>query len=124
MLSEAKLTNLEVSTSDHCPLWLEPQVASTVVRTKAFRFINAWLREPMCYQLAEDVWNSNLGNSFYDKLSQCSQILSAWVKDITCNFKRRIHHSTRILRMLKGRRDENSIKVVKEERKNLNEIYV
>lgn len=24
MFTESRLTNLEVSTSDHCPIWLEP----------------------------------------------------------------------------------------------------
>lgn len=51
----AKLTNLEVSTSDHCPLLLEHVTSIAFTRNKTFRFENAWLREPMCYQLVEDV---------------------------------------------------------------------
>ncbi|XP_074346132.1 uncharacterized protein LOC141684893 [Apium graveolens] len=58
MFPEAKLYNLEVSTSDHCPILLD--LHSTIVgfQTKSFRFENAWLREPMCQRIVEDVWSS------------------------------------------------------------------
>lgn len=90
---------------------------------KSFLFENAWLREPMCYHLVEDVWSSTTG-SFYQKLSQCSEILSVWGKEITGNFKERISKIKRTLKSLKGRRDNFSVKLVLEERKKLAEIYV
>lgn len=37
---EAKLTNLEVSASDHYPILLEPMVEKIIVRTRRFRFEN------------------------------------------------------------------------------------
>ncbi|KAK1362169.1 hypothetical protein POM88_046643 [Heracleum sosnowskyi] len=40
----AKLINLEVSTSDHCHILLEPDDCSSVRTVKPFRFENAWLR--------------------------------------------------------------------------------
>lgn len=33
---EARLTKLELSTLDHCPLWLEPKVEKITVRSKRF----------------------------------------------------------------------------------------
>lgn len=108
IFKDTKLTNLEVSTSDHCPIWLELQTASRTVCTKAFRFENAWLREPMCYQLVKDVWENNSDASFYNKLSQCSEVLSVWEKEITRNFNRRINRSKKILSTLKRRRDDSS----------------
>ncbi|XP_074374624.1 uncharacterized protein LOC141715036 [Apium graveolens] len=111
LFKDAKLTNLEVSTFDHCPILLEPQVCNIFFRDRPFRFENAWLREPMCYQLVEDAWSNNVG-SFYNKLSFVSEILSAWGKEITGNFKGRISKSKRILQALKGRRDDHSVKVV------------
>lgn len=101
IFKEAKLTNLEVSTSDHCPILMEPVTSTTVIRSKVFRFENAWLREPMCYQIVEDVWSSNNG-TMYEKLSMCAEMLSAWGKEITGNFKGRIHRSKQILKALKG----------------------
>lgn len=113
VFKETKLTNLEVSTSDHSPIWLEPEVGTIVNRKTTFRFENAWLREPMCYQLVEDVWSNN-SNSFYDKLILCSEVLSAWGKEITGNFKGRINRSKKILKALKGRSDVHSAKTVQE----------
>ncbi|KAK1368648.1 hypothetical protein POM88_034740 [Heracleum sosnowskyi] len=120
LFKEAKLTNLEISTSDHSPLWLEPVVGVVVLYKKPFRFENAWLREPMCYQLFEDVWSDN-SSTFYDKLSRCTEVLSAWGKEITGNFKGRINRSKKILQALKGRRDSKSTRTIQEEKKKLSE---
>lgn len=62
-----KLTNLEISTSDHCPIFLEPMEVFHTVPTKTFRFENAWLREPMCKQIVEEVWYRMQGNSLQEK---------------------------------------------------------
>ncbi|XP_060959275.1 uncharacterized protein LOC133030519 [Cannabis sativa] len=51
----AKLTNLELTSSDHCPILLEP-VNNFVPVKKQFRFENSWLREPLCLQIVEDSW--------------------------------------------------------------------
>lgn len=59
VFQEAKISNLEVSTSDHYQILLEPVAATPFSRSKAFRFENAWLREPMLYQLVEDIWVNN-----------------------------------------------------------------
>lgn len=45
---EAKLTNMGITTSDHCPILLEPVSQSRTMYVKRFKFENAWLREPMC----------------------------------------------------------------------------
>ncbi|KAL8099626.1 hypothetical protein AgCh_032044 [Apium graveolens] len=54
--TDIKLTNLEISTSDHCPLLFEPKIVSHFVSMKAFRFENAWLHESMCRKIVEEVW--------------------------------------------------------------------
>ncbi|XP_074359411.1 uncharacterized protein LOC141698585 [Apium graveolens] len=54
MFKEAKLSKLEVSTSNHSPIWLEPEIRFTVQCKKMFHFENAWLMEPMCYNLVEE----------------------------------------------------------------------
>ncbi|KAK1383559.1 hypothetical protein POM88_021294 [Heracleum sosnowskyi] len=92
LFKDAKLTNLEVSTSDHSPLWLEPHIA------------------------IQD-------RSFYDKLNQCLEVLSAWGQEVTGSFKKRINHSKKVLKTLKGRRDEEAIIAVREEKKKLSETY-
>ncbi|XP_060969635.1 uncharacterized protein LOC133036885 [Cannabis sativa] len=47
----AKLTNLEITASNHCVLLLEPIISNFVVPFRQFLFENVWLREPMCLQL-------------------------------------------------------------------------
>ncbi|KAK1380464.1 Endonuclease/exonuclease/phosphatase family protein [Heracleum sosnowskyi] len=50
----AKLSNIEVTTSDHCPILLDPGDYVAVHSVRPFRFENAWLREPMCRQIVEE----------------------------------------------------------------------
>lgn len=46
LLTNVKLLNLEISTSDHSPVLLEPIRINQTAGVKAFRFENAWLPEP------------------------------------------------------------------------------
>lgn len=119
---EARLTNLEVSTSDHCPLFLEPVVENVVVRSKRFCFENAWLRDPMCSKIVEDAWMSNVKGSFQDKITAYSSSLASWGQDITGNFNKRIEQSKNIIRTVRGIRDVLSIKKFEDESKRLTEV--
>ncbi|XP_062088747.1 uncharacterized protein LOC133795307 [Humulus lupulus] len=60
----AKLFNLEVSSSDHCPLLLDPCYRQRVFLHRGFKFENAWIRELLCQQIIENSWNSCRGRSF------------------------------------------------------------
>lgn len=91
VFTEAKLYNLEISTSDHSPIFLELHKTDVFSPTKHFCFENAWLREPMCEQIVEGVWNSGSSRSFYEKMDECSEILSSWGQEITGSFKKRVH---------------------------------
>lgn len=79
MFKDATLTNLEVLTSDHCLLFLELYKAHYAVKMRSFCFKNAWLGKSMCKKLVEDVWFRNHRRSFYDKIAECTEVLSAWV---------------------------------------------
>lgn len=119
----AKLTNLEVTTSDHCLILLEPVIETAVVQKRRFRFENAWLREPMCKKIVEETWEKvQNGATFHDKISSCTEVLSSWGQEVTGNFRRKINQSKKILRVFKGRRDVDSIKQYQEENKRLTEI--
>lgn len=85
--TEAKLINLEVSTSDHSLILLELRKPTAVTPTRRFRFENAWLREPICQQIVTEVWITNSKHSLYMKLQEFSDILSKWGQQITGNFK-------------------------------------
>lgn len=76
LFPDAKLINLEITTSDHCPLLLELDKNDYVQREKPFRFENAWLKEPICQQIVQEVWNSHSELSLYEKLTHRANILS------------------------------------------------
>ncbi|XP_074344435.1 uncharacterized protein LOC141683595 [Apium graveolens] len=112
---------MEVSTSDHTPLFLEPFITRQVERHRVFKFENTWLREPMCQKIVEDVWENHKDKSLPEKLKRCSKTLSVWGKEITGSFRTKIAHSNRIIKRTKGRRDEFSINQFREENKKMTE---
>lgn len=120
---EAKLTNLKILISDHSPILLEPVTEKTVPSSKPFRFENAWLREPMCAKIVEDVWADHRDDKLQDKLSSCAKVLTNWGQDITDNFRERIAHCKKVLKATKGPRDETSVQQYQEASKRLNEVY-
>ncbi|XP_074378563.1 uncharacterized protein LOC141720107 [Apium graveolens] len=71
-----------------------------------------------------DVWNIDEGKSLQIKIAQCVASLYQWGQEITCSFKCRIKESKRILKTLKGRRDEESVERYVNEVKKLSEIYI
>lgn len=120
---EAKLSNLEVSTSDHSLLFLEPISIHTVVAGRRFKFENAWLRDPMCGEIVKDVWCSRQGRTLKEKLEKCSEVLTKWGKEITGSFRTRIKECKRIMKSVKAKRDARSVKLYQDESKKLTEIY-
>lgn len=104
LFTGAKLTNLEISTSDHCPVFFEPKKVIHVVSTKIFKFENVCLHEPMCKQIVEDVWYRKQGSSIQEKVKECSEILTVWDKEITGSFKSRINQCKSIMKKMKNRK--------------------
>lgn len=86
------------------------------MQDKSFRFENAWLREPTCHQIIKDAWSKNKDGSFYDKINECTAVLSAWGQEITGSFKRRISICKKAINHMKGRRDEASVTVMLDNR--------
>lgn len=105
----ALLTNSEVSTSDHCPIWLEPSPRQRPQKKCSFKFENAWLREPMCKLIVEQVSDDLQSASMFQKLEACAQALRVWGKDVTGNFYERIGRCFQIIRAVKGLTDAYSL---------------
>ncbi|XP_074374778.1 uncharacterized protein LOC141715199 [Apium graveolens] len=102
IFQDAKLTNLEVSTSDHTPILLEPITLHITPRKRRLKFENAWLREPICKQIVEDTWNKHQVEPLQNKLNHCLEVLTDWGQDITGNFRRRISDCKKVIRSTKG----------------------
>lgn len=85
-----KLYNLENSTSDRSPLFLDFGIVHKEVHRQHFRFENYWLREPLCFQIIKDVWSKNFGLIIKDKVAKCGVALSEWSQVYAGNFKNRL----------------------------------
>uniref|UniRef100_A0A803Q5E5 DUF4283 domain-containing protein n=1 Tax=Cannabis sativa TaxID=3483 RepID=A0A803Q5E5_CANSA len=101
----AKLINLEVSTSDHCPLILVPVNMAAVTGSRVFRFKNSWLKEPLCHKIVEETWEQYTDSSIMEKIKNCANVLADWGKDYTGNFKKRIKECKAEIRLWKKGRD-------------------
>ncbi|KAM6583826.1 hypothetical protein CsatB_010828 [Cannabis sativa] len=122
LFPEACLSNLEASTSDHCPIFLEPTVRVSFRTPRRFRFENAWLSEPMCYQLVQDCWDTQSHESISGKISKCAEVLARWGKEVTGDFKARIKHCKTTMSILKPKMDAESVKQYDEARNRLFEV--
>ena len=110
----ARLVNMEVSISDHSPLWLDLGLNRARRFPRRFKFENAWVREPMCRQIILDLWLKHHAGPFSLKLQCCSTALAEWGRNITGRFTERILKCNNMLKQIKGRRDEASILKYKE----------
>ncbi|XP_030508978.2 uncharacterized protein LOC115723633 [Cannabis sativa] len=120
----AKLINLEVSTSDHCPIQLLLDVVKRTEVQKKFRFENLWLREPACAQIVKDTWELLSGCSIIEKISFCGDKLMVWGKDYVGNFKDRIRDCKTEIRKWNGGRDDASIRNYKSVEARLQEVLI
>lgn len=66
---DARLINMEISTRDHSPILFMTRTISHTYNIKDFLFENAWLREPTCRRIVEDIWHVNTGSTFKEKLN-------------------------------------------------------
>ncbi|XP_060974183.1 uncharacterized protein LOC133039333 [Cannabis sativa] len=118
----AVLSNCDVSSSDHTPIYLEPSPAAPAEMVYQFRFENAWTREPFCAQIVQACWDKNASLPLHEKISLCSKDLADWGRNLTCNFKKRIRQSKAKIASLKGNSDPSSIANFGYEQNNYFEI--
>ncbi|XP_060968619.1 uncharacterized protein LOC115710455 [Cannabis sativa] len=83
LFTQLVLLNLEISTSDHCPIFLVFKGNIPSSSHHSFRFENAWLREPLCEQIVESCWGESGITGIQGKILRCGEVLGRWVWDIT-----------------------------------------
>lgn len=76
IFTEARLTNIDISTSDHCPVFFEPRVMAKPKVNRRFKFENKWLREPMCLQIIKETWDTYKHKTLHEKIALCAETLS------------------------------------------------
>uniref|UniRef100_A0A803P4M6 Zinc knuckle CX2CX4HX4C domain-containing protein n=1 Tax=Cannabis sativa TaxID=3483 RepID=A0A803P4M6_CANSA len=82
-------------------------------------FENAWLKDPLCYEIVKSCWNDDNNNDIFAKINSCAIALAAWGKEITGNFNKRIKKCRAELKLLKNKRDELSVSKYSDVKKNL-----
>ncbi|XP_060959224.1 uncharacterized protein LOC115699974 [Cannabis sativa] len=83
LFPSASLENIEVTVSNHYPIWVNHAVSKPIVFKKKFRYENAWSWEPMCRQIVQANWDSIPNSTLNVKLHSCSTALAEWSSDIT-----------------------------------------
>lgn len=78
----------------------------------------------MCLDIIQNSWSNNRFVTIQEKLENCKAPLTAWGREIIWTFKERISMCKKTLRMLRGKRDEDSINRYKETQNKLAEIYL
>ncbi|XP_030497624.2 uncharacterized protein LOC115713283 [Cannabis sativa] len=119
---QAVLTNCDISSSDHTPIFLQPEPTAVTSFVYHFKFENAWTREPLCSQIVQSCCEDFPHASFSEKIKQCSLLLADWGRSLTCNFKQKIKRSKANLSALKGKTDPTSVHDFCQEQNNYFEI--
>ncbi|XP_074378357.1 uncharacterized protein LOC141719892 [Apium graveolens] len=78
--SEATLSNIEISTLDHSPIYLDIDKNKENSGCRRFRFENTWFREPMCRDIVLDCGESNSDLGYKQKIMRCQAKLGVWRK--------------------------------------------
>ncbi|XP_074354363.1 uncharacterized protein LOC141693242 [Apium graveolens] len=112
----ATIKVLEVSTSDHMPLFLEPNRLVYVPKVKKFRFENAWIREEQCLKVVQESWNQTEGKSIVDKVEYCCLKLEEWGGGRMQEVRKQIQECRRIMRQFRSRRDSSGVRKYDEAR--------
>lgn len=78
LFPDAELRVVDVSTSDHRPLFLQLNRKIYVPKNKRFKFENLWLREKDCRDIVEANWNGLIEEDILTKVNNCSVKLEEW----------------------------------------------
>ena len=74
--------HLTCSTSDHCPLFIEPEVVVPTNLEKPFRFEKMWLADKGCSDTVRQVWskqsNRDIASGIVPKIENCGKALKKW----------------------------------------------
>lgn len=119
MFSLAKLYNLKGSSLDHSPIMLVPEVSEKMVGQRKFKFENAWLTEPMCRQLVQEVWDSESNVDIQGKIKNYGEKLQQRGKEVTCGFGVRIKECKMEMKRLRKFKDPDLILKYKKAKEKL-----
>lgn len=118
----AKVYNLEGSPSDHSPLLLIPEQQTRGKKQRHFRFENAWMTDPTCFQIIKDRWEEDIHCNVSQKVRKCAESLEIWGRELTSCFGKRIKECKIKLKALRQKRDPQSVEDYESTKKQLHLI--
>lgn len=110
LFPNAEVKVLEVSTSDHLPLFLELNRMMYVQKARRFRFENVWIKEEQCSKLVQDSWLQVEGRSLINKMEYVCLKLDEWGGGIVQEMKTKIQFYRQQMRKFRSRRDGYGVK--------------
>ncbi|XP_074336063.1 uncharacterized protein LOC141673231 [Apium graveolens] len=109
MFPEAEIKVLEVSTSDHLPLFLNMKKKVYEVKGRRFRFENSWIKEKDCREIVKNCWQEEENRDLTTKIISCCNKLLEWGGGISREYKIQLSRCREKLCKLSSRRDMQGI---------------
>lgn len=78
MFPTAEIEVMEISTSDHLPLFLELNRKVYIPKVKRFKFENVWIHEDECRKIVQMSWQQDENWSISHKMEYCCLKLEEW----------------------------------------------
>lgn len=110
MFPTAEVHVLEMSTSDHMPLFLRLNHQVYVQRRSWFRFENMWVKESECRSIVEVSWNEGEPTDILSKMLRCCAKLEEWGGSLIKDMKERLLKYRTDMKRLRSRRDEDGVR--------------
>lgn len=119
-----KLNLIDVSVSDHNPIFLV--LVNVTISRKVFRFKfeNMWLKEPSFAKEIVDYWRKIPVMHLIPKLKEVSKFMGKWGRTYFNKFKEKLRAQKKLLDKLKDRTDEAGVKEYLDKREKSNNILL
>ncbi|XP_050211401.1 uncharacterized protein LOC126661591 [Mercurialis annua] len=83
LFPNARVSNLELTSSDHLPVLLSLSRREEGGSNRRFRFNNVWLSKKACQKVVSDCWNGMSNFDISKKLRESSVVLESWSKGLS-----------------------------------------
>lgn len=108
---QAELRVLEVSRSDHLPIYLQLHKHVYKPKRRHFKFENVWLKDDECQQIVKNGWEDVGNREIMEKITLCGLKLQEWGVGggVTNEYKGRIKVCLEKLWKLRSKSDANGV---------------
>ncbi|XP_075665198.1 uncharacterized protein LOC142634829 [Castanea sativa] len=100
MFPGTKIHHLDVTTSDHKPLWITPEGMDSNFH-KPFRFEQMWLTDERCTDIIQAVWRERVADPWdtriLNKIDKCGRALTKWSKQCFGSVRRELENKNKLL---------------------------